>query len=374
MKKKKIIFFHPYSVFGGADLSISKLIESVPDEFDIDFITLSKNPKIKFYTNRKIKIIKINKRKTILSLIEIRNFLKKELLNYNKIIFLSNQNFANLIALVSSFNLKKVKNISFERNHLSELNYGENIFIFLKNQIIKILIKFLYRYSDIIVGNSSELCDDLRIFTGCKVTKLQNFYDFQNIKNMSLKKIEKKIKFKNNIILNIGRLTNQKNQIHLLKAFKIVNKNNKNINLLLIGNGNKKNILMNYIKKNNLSNNVQILNNINNSLPYIRHSDLYVSTSIYEGFPNVLLESVVLNLPIISTYFKSGLSEILLYGKGGLIVKSNNPKNLSNKIIYYFANKNYLKKRAVIAKRKSGKFNFEFGKKKFQKIIYSLQD
>ena len=34
----------------------------------------------------------------------------------------------------------------------------------------------------------------------------------------------------------------------------------------------------------------------------------------------------------------------------------------------------YLKKRAVIAKRKSGKFNFEFGKKKFQKIIYSLQD
>ena len=53
MKKKRIIFFHPYSVFGGADLSISKLINSVPADYDIEFITPSKVPKIRFYTKKK---------------------------------------------------------------------------------------------------------------------------------------------------------------------------------------------------------------------------------------------------------------------------------------------------------------------------------
>ena len=39
--RKKIIFFHPYSVYGGADLSISKLIDHT-NGYEIDFLTFSK--------------------------------------------------------------------------------------------------------------------------------------------------------------------------------------------------------------------------------------------------------------------------------------------------------------------------------------------
>ena len=57
--KKKIIFFHPYSVLGGADLSISKLIDSTSEEYELEFLTISKQPKINFYSKRNIKICKI---------------------------------------------------------------------------------------------------------------------------------------------------------------------------------------------------------------------------------------------------------------------------------------------------------------------------
>ncbi len=370
--RKKIIFFHPYSVYGGADLSISKLIDATPIEYEIDFLTFSKNPKIRFYTKRKMNIKSIKRINFIFSIFRLRNLLKKELIAFDKIILLSNQNFANILALISSFNFKKVKNISFERNHISELDHSDEWIKSFKNIIIKFFIKILYRYSDILIGNSEELCRDLQKYCGKKVLNLYNFYKFNELKKKSILKREKKVKFKKNIIINVGRFVDQKNQIFLLKSFKILNKKNKKINLLLIGDGNKRKNFQNFIIHNKLNNNVQILSGIKNSLPYIRNSDLYVSTSKYEGFPNVIIESLTLNVPIISTYFKSGLSEILLNGKGGDLIKNNNPSELAKKILFFFRKKSFLMKKTILSRKKLKRFNYETGKIKFQKIINNL--
>ena len=370
--RKKIVFFHPYSLYGGADLSISKLIDITPDEYEIDFVTFSKNPKIKFYTKRKMNIKRIKKINFVSSIFRLRKLLKNEFRTFDKIILLSNQNFANIMALISSFNLKKVKNVSFERNHISEFDHSDEWITSSKNIIIKFLIKALYRYSDILIGNSEELCKDLQKYCGKKVLNLYNFYKFNELKKKSSFKKEKKIKFKKNIIVNVGRLVNQKNQIFLLKSFKILNKKNKKINLLLIGDGNKKKNFKNFIIQNKLNNNVQILSGIKNSLPYIRSSDLYVSTSKYEGFPNVIIESLTLNVPVISTYHKSGLSEILLNGKGGDLIRNNNPSELAKKILFFFSQKSFLVKKTILSRKKLKRFNYETGRKKFQKIINKL--
>lgn len=370
--KKKIIFFHPYSVYGGADLSISKLIDSTPREFAIDFITLSKKPKIKFYTKRKINIIKIASKSTLSSIFKLRKIIKKKSKFFNKIILLSNQNFANILALISSFNIKNVKNISFERNHISELYNSDNKKIKIKNIIIKFLVKITYKFSDLIIGNSKELCNDLEKFIGRKVVNLYNFYDYDSIKKKSNTPLKKKIKFRNNIIINVGRLVDQKNQILLLKSFNIVNRKNKNINLLIIGDGKKFKEFREYIIHHNLENNVQILRNIKNALPYIKKSDLYVSTSKYEGFPNVIIEATTLDVPIISTKYKSGLSEILLNGKGGLLISKKNPQIIAENIINYFSNKKFLKKKMRLSKKNLNRFNYKFGVVKYQKIICNL--
>ena len=62
MKKIKIYIFHPYSRIGGADLSLSRLINNLnSNKYSITFITLAK-PKISFYLNKKIEICILKKK------------------------------------------------------------------------------------------------------------------------------------------------------------------------------------------------------------------------------------------------------------------------------------------------------------------------
>ena len=70
MLKIKIYIFHPYSGIGGADLSLSRLINNLDKRFyDITFITL-KSPKIRYYLKRKIEIISLNSNRTIFSIMK----------------------------------------------------------------------------------------------------------------------------------------------------------------------------------------------------------------------------------------------------------------------------------------------------------------
>ena len=66
MKKIKIYIFHPYSRIGGADLSLSRLINNLSsNKYSITFITLAK-PKIKFYLKKKIEILILKKKKSFI--------------------------------------------------------------------------------------------------------------------------------------------------------------------------------------------------------------------------------------------------------------------------------------------------------------------
>ena len=87
----------------------------------------------------------------------------------------------------------------FERNHISELDIKKNFCETIKNNIIKNFIKFFYRYADLIIGNSKELCSDLEMLCKTNVKLLYNFYNFKEIKKISNKKIKNNLKFKNNI-------------------------------------------------------------------------------------------------------------------------------------------------------------------------------
>ena len=69
-------------------------------------------------------------------------------------------------------------------------------------------------------------------------------------------------------------MEDQKNQILLIKAFRIILEKKQNINLLIVGSGSKKNILLDFINSNNLSKNIQIISGVKNSLPYFKRSKI----------------------------------------------------------------------------------------------------
>ena len=188
-----------------------------------------------------------------------------------------------------------------------------------------------------------------------------------------IKLSKKKIKFsffkKNYLnLINIGRLEDQKDHLTLLKAIKIVNERIK-VKLLIIGNGKNQGELNNYINENNLNSNVKILNNINNPFPYLCRSDLFILTSIFEGLPNVLLEAVTLKKFVISTNCSTGPSEILLNGKGGILVPIKNHGKMAENIIYCYRNKGILKKKTIFAYKKLERFDLKKNLNNYLKIF-----
>jgi glycosyltransferase involved in cell wall biosynthesis len=371
--KKHLIFFHPYSNIGGADNSLAKLISSLDDKkYEFTFISLNKSiiPKL---LNKKVKIkfIKLNTTRTIFSLLKIRNIIEIILKKKNNIknIIISNQNFANIIIYFALYKIKKIKIIFIERNHLDELKFFNNLKDFFKKKIIFILIKFIYKKIDVVIGISKKLCIDLKKLTNAKVKLIYNPAFDKNIIKKSNFFYPKIFNKKNKFIINVGRFTKRKNQIFLIKAFEQVLKRSDNIKLILIGYGDELNKIKKYVDSNRLGKDIIIINRCLNPYPYIKNSDLFILTSKYEGFANVIVESVALNTPVISANCNSGPSEILLSGKGGDLYKPDSINDLIKKINNFFKNPKILKSKTVLAKKLLYRFEKKHSAKMYNKIF-----
>ncbi len=88
--------------------------------------------------------------------------------------------------------------------------------------------------------------------------------------------------------------------------------------------------------------------------------------------PNVLLEAQTLNKFIISSNCKAGPSEILDYGKGGLLYKVGNYNKLAESIVDYYYNKRKYKKRILHSKKKLYRFDYKKNLSLYYRIVNSF--
>ena len=153
---------------------------------------------------------------------------------------------------------------------------------------------------DEIVVISKVTQDTLKELFGItkNVVKISNSVDSDKIKLLSKEAVdipEKKI------FTTLGRIDYNKNQILLLKAAKELKKQRNDFMIYILGDGDYRPRLEKYIKDNRLNENVKIIGFVENPYPYVKSSIATVLTSLSEGFSLALVESVMLNTPIIST-------------------------------------------------------------------------
>ena len=105
----------------------------------------------------------------------------------------------------------------------------------------------------------------------------------------------------------------------------------------------------------------------------IKSSDVFILSSLYEGLPNVLLESQVLKKFIISSNCPTGPREILLNGKGGDLIDIGDYKALSQKIIRYSKKNNkirdQIRKKINLGYQNLDRFDYNFNMKKYHNLI-----
>ncbi|ELD0311558.1 CDP-glycerol glycerophosphotransferase family protein, partial [Campylobacter coli] len=229
----------------------------------------------------------------------------------------------------------------------------------------------VYKYFDHILSVSRELSDlnrdnlsDTYQVECDKFDFMNNIIDYKNILFKSgfvLEYLEDESIFNDGgkVFINIARLSPEKNQLMLIKAFQKISSEFNNIKLMILGDGPLKEDLKLYILKNNVKN-VYLLGNRNNPYPYLRKADCFILSSLHEGQPMVLLESLVLKKPIIATNITGNRS--VLNSRGGLLV---NPDidSLSKAMIKYLkesiqtCNFDFVEYNNIILE----KFNYLFG-------------
>lgn len=102
------------------------------------------------------------------------------------------------------------------------------------------------------------------------------------------------------LIGHVGRFESQKNHKFLIQTFEKIVNQNKNYHLMLIGNGNLKGKIENYIKKNKIQN-VHLIGVTNKVADYYSAMDIFWLPSLYEGLPTVSLEAQANGLAVIAS-------------------------------------------------------------------------
>jgi len=121
------------------------------------------------------------------------------------------------------------------------------------------------------------------------------------------------------VILNVGRLTPQKNQQLLIRAFHRV-RESREARLVILGEGELRHELETLITRLDLSRDVWMPGFVENPYAFMARAALFVLSSSWEGLPTVLIEALAVGTPVVSCDCKSGPDEILRGGELGRLV------------------------------------------------------
>lgn len=205
------------------------------------------------------------------------------------------------------------------------------------NMLRLLIWKFFYSKSDHLLtmtNTTKQMIENKIKIKPYKISVVENPIINRDIRRLSLQEIDfnEKFIFKKKVYCAIGRLTFQKNFFELLDGFKKYSQEvDKDFNLIILGEGELKNDLATYIKKNNLDN-FYLLGFKRNPYRYLQRSDLYISTSLWEEPGHTLLEAGYLNVPILTSNCPNGPREIIIDGFNGLKYQLGSTSDLLNKI------------------------------------------
>ena len=153
-------------------------------------------------------------------------------------------------------------------------------------------------------------------------TKIQyNPVDSEEIKKISLESIddkyEKKIKF-----IAIGRFVKAKGFDRLLRVAKRLYQKEDEFEIWILGDGEERNEMEEYIKKNDMQDYFKLKGFKDNPYPYIEASDAFICSSRAEGFSTVATEALILNKPIFTTDC-AGMQELFGEYQCGMICENS---------------------------------------------------
>jgi len=358
--KKKILFLFAHLHKGGMQRAVSNITKALGDEYELHVAYFgTENPD--YYYNAVMHDLNIpgslnnslfdKLKKYFNKLSALRSFVNKN--RFDSVVSFGES--ANLLNLLSKHNSKKILSVRVAINE----GLGTGFYA----SISKILIKVFYKKADLIVAVSKELEKECKKIVNNKVpvTYIPNMYPIDEIREKANQGLPDEFKFLENkkYIINVGSLCYQKGQDLLIKAYSKLENIKNTYNLVLVGRGPDKEKLIKLVNELNLNDKVVFINFQNNPYPFIKHAEIFVLSSRYEGFPNVLIEAMICGVPVVSFDCPTGPNEIIDDGVDGVLVSNMDKNQLYYSIQNILCNQKNIIKLKNNLDNKIKRFSFE---------------
>lgn len=256
---------------------------------------------------------------------ELSRILKKE----KPDILLSLLTRANLVNINSKLYGNTIPLIISERSPVEKRYSSQSI----KDIIMQWCVKRYYSKANGIIAISACVAQSL-VNVGIQSDKIEVIHNPQTNNSISIEESVPPRKSGINGIpklITIGRLIDQKDHISLLRSFKLLNEI-LDSELFIIGDGKNRSKLLNYARELKVSDRVEFTGWVDDPSKYLKSSDVFLLSSKYEGFGNVIVEAMSCGLPIISTDCPGGPREILEDGKYGVLVPVGDTRAMADAI------------------------------------------
>jgi glycosyltransferase involved in cell wall biosynthesis len=330
MKKEPIAFFIPTLDGGGAERAVVNLLKGMVErDILLDLVLASAKGPYLSQIPKQVRLFNLSAGRVIKAILPLSQYLRQN----RPQMLISQMCHANVIALVAR-DLARTNtpliaveqaNLSNSKSHLMRANF------------VPPLMKWLYPRAEAIVGVSQGVIDDLEMQFGFQKEKLSVIYN-PVVDSDLIAKAKAPVNhpwFQEGsppVFLAVGRLTEQKDFLTLIKAFAILRKQVQ-ARLVILGEGELRIELETLINTLGIAEDVSLPGFLENPYAYMNKATAFVLSSRWEGLPTVLIEAMACGCPVIATDCPSGPNEILEAGKYGTLIPMDNPESLSKAML-----------------------------------------
>lgn len=196
----------------------------------------------------------------------------------------------------------------------------------------------VFASADALIGIYEGACAALRdLFSGRtppSIHRIYNCIDLDEVATLAAEPVSHPwlMEREKPVVLSVGRLVGAKDYPTLVNAFRRM-RERLDCRLIILGEGRQRAKLEKLVRRLGLHGSVDLPGFAPNPFAYMARADLFVLSSVFEGFGNVLTEALATGLPCVATDCRSGPREILADGKYGHLARVGDPKDLGDAII-----------------------------------------
>lgn len=324
MDKIKLFFVIDHLGGGGAEAQLVEVLNNLNrEEFHLSlFLTEGGGSRLKNLRDN-IEVFgfrKERKRRILRTIIKLRKTIKE----IKPDLIISWLEYSTFITSLSIIGMK-IPHIASIRGDLDyiysqEVNFGK---------FKKLLLEFVYKRAGNLIFNSYTVAEKNKWIGYKNHVVIYNIFDAEKVNQLPTKEqIRKNLKLREDLfyITFVGSLVKRKGVDLLIEAFKMIR--DDNLRLLIIGKGKLEDTLREIAKDDER---IEFLGYKEDSLSYIKASDIFILPSFSEGIPNVLIEALACETPVIATDV-DGITEIIKNKINGLLIKPGNPKLIKEAI------------------------------------------